>query len=157
MKFTLCLLLILPVIIKAQDANNYLDIVVNTSLSKTINSVAAIENDQSVPGALTVTFQDKSKTRSVYARISSVTAPTGFTPTSPYPIAIDYTSDNSTNESNLITTAIQLTNTDQRLFTQVKKSGFLFQFNYDLIYKATNWLYPPGNYSFTILFTMTPP
>lgn len=158
MKFTLFLLLLfLPVIIKAQNSDNYLDVIVNTSLNFTVNTVSEIENDQPVPGAFTITFKNKDKTRSIYARISSVTTPQGFTATSPYPIAIDYTSDNSSNESNLITGALQLTSTDQRLFTQVKKNSTLFQFNYDLVYKATNWLYPPGNYSFTITFTMTPP
>jgi hypothetical protein len=141
----------------SQDSKNYIDVVANATLAFTVNSVVKTEGTQTISGALSVTFRNEGKTREVYARISSVTAPSGFTPTSPYPIQVDYTSDNSTNESNLITAPLQLTSTDQRLFTQVKKTNTLFSFNYDLILMATNWAYPPGSYVFTITFTLTPP
>lgn len=141
----------------AQNSTNYVDAILNTSMNFTVSTVANIEGDHTMAGALTISFRNEAKTREIYAKISATTHPAAFTPTSPYPIALLHTSNNSTNESNLITTALQLTSADQRLFTQVKKNSFLFQFNYDIIYKATNWLYTPGDYSFTITFTMTPP
>jgi hypothetical protein len=156
-KYLLVALLLPASSLYAQNSDNYIDVVANTSLNFAINTVSKIESDQTITGALTVGFKNKDRTREIYARVSSVTAPSGFTPTSPYPIQIDYTSDNSSNESNLIQTPLTLTSTDQRLFTQVKKNSTFFQFNYNLIFKATNWLYPPGNYAFTLLFTMTPP
>lgn len=142
---------------RGQDANNYIDINANTSLNYWTNSVNEIESDQTISNAITIKFKNKQKTRHVYARISSFTSPTGFSVASPYPLQLKHAYNNSSNESNLVTAALTLTNTDQRLFTQTKSSGTLFQFTYDLIFRATNWSYPPGNYNFTILFTLSPP
>lgn len=157
MRFPLVILLVLlSLSAYSQNADNYIQIIPNTSLTYSLNSVTKIENDQPLSNALTIQLVTKDKAREVYARISSVSSPAGFTPTSPYPVKLDYISDNAAGVSNLITTPLQLTNTDQRLFSQSKKNS-TYQYIYDVIFAATNWSYPPGNYSFTILFTLTPP
>lgn len=144
-------------VVVAQNSNNYVTVIENVTLNFRINSVSEIENDQTTDNAININFRNKDKTRSIYARIVSFTGPTGFSVASPYPIQIQHANNNSSNESNLVTTPITLTNTSQRLFTQVKRSSYLFQFTYDVIQKATNWNFPPGAYNFTIEFSMSPP
>ena len=146
----------------AQDHDNYIEVVANTSLYFNINTVTEMESDQTYQNAITIRMRNEDRTRNVSVSVWYASGPPGFTPTSPYPIKLDWTSDNSTNASNLITNPIQLTNTSQRLFTQAKKNNYLFTFNYDLVFMATNWSYPPtspGHYQYLyyILFTMTNP
>ncbi|MCD6064071.1 MAG: hypothetical protein K0R82_1982 [Flavipsychrobacter sp.] len=157
MRFLLVILLVLlSTRGYAQNQDNYIQVIPNTSLSFALNSVTEIENDQTLNNALTVQLSTKDKNREAYARISAVTSPPGYSLTSPYPVKLLFVSHNSNNVSNLVSTALQLTNTDQRLFSQRKQNADV-QFNYSMIFMATNWNYPPGNYSFTILFTLTPP
>ncbi|WP_276133785.1 hypothetical protein [Polluticoccus soli] len=157
MRFPLVILLVLLSLHGySQNLDNYIQVISNTSLNFSLNTVAKIEADQTISNALTLQLSSKDKNREVYARVSSVTSPSGFTLTSPYPVKLLFVSHNSSNVSNLVSTALQLTNTDQRLFSQ-KKLNSDVQFIYSLIFAATNWSYPPGNYSFTILYTLTPP
>lgn len=157
MRFSLVILLVLlSLSAYSQNKDNYIEITPTTSLNFDINTVSEVEADQTLNNALTIQLSSKDKNRDVYARISAVSSPPGYTLTSPYPVKLLFVSHNSANVSNLVSTALQLTNTDQRLFSQ-KKINSDVQFIYSMIFAATNWAYPPGNYSFTILYTMTPP
>ncbi len=143
----------------AQNSNNFISIISNTSLNWNINTQSEIENDQTISGAITIRVKNRSSPayRSVYVRCSSITAPSGFA--LPYiPLKLDYTSDNSPYETNLITTPITITTTDQRLFTHTRQStSSTYSFNYNLIHTATNWEFPPGTYNYTLTFTFVNP
>lgn len=144
----------------AQNSNNYIEIVSNTSLNWNINTVTETENNQTITGAITIRVKNRTTPpsyRSVYVRCSSITGPAGFTIPS-IPLQLDYTSDNSSNESNLITTPLTITTTNQRLFTHARhSSGGPYNFNYNLIHTATNWDFPPGTYNYTLTFTFVNP
>lgn len=144
----------------AQNSNNFMSIISNTSLNWGINTVTETENNQTINGAITIQVKNRTNppaTRSVYVRCSSITGPAGFTIPS-VPLQIDYTSDNSPNESNLITTPLTITTTDQRLFTHARHaSSNTYSFNYNLIHTATNWAFPPGTYNYTLTFTFVNP
>ena len=149
-----CLLLPLSKIY-AQNSNNYLQISANTGLNFTCNSINTIENSQTISGALTITVKSRNNSCSIYARISAFNCPTGFS-TSTYPVQLDYTSTNSNKYANLVTAPITLTSVNQRLFTQTSSSN-VFNYYYNLIWLATDYSFPVGNYNFTITYTMTQP
>jgi hypothetical protein len=70
------------------------------------------------------------------------------------PFQLDYTSDNSNNHTNLITTPLTMTTTAQRLFTHSQHSNNAeYSFHYNLIMLATDWDCPPGTYNYTLEFT----
>ena len=138
-----------------QNANNNIAITANTGLNFTCNSISTIENDQTLSNAITVTVKSRNNSCSIYARISSFLGPSGFS-TSTYPIQLDYVSTNSNKYANLITAPLTLTSVNQRLFTQTSTTS-TFNYYYNLIFKATNYDFPVGNYNFTITFTMTQP
>ena len=143
----------------SQNSNNFINIVSNTSLNWNINTVTEIENDQTINSAITIRVKNRSSPsyRSVYVRCSSIIGPPGFT--IPYiPLQLDHTSNNSPNESNLITTPLTITTTNQRLFTHARhSSNSTYSFNYNLIHTATNWSFPPGTYNYTLTFTFVNP
>lgn len=144
----------------AQNSNNFISVISNTSLNWAIDTQTEIENDQTISGALTLQVKNRTNpptTRSVYVRCSSISGPAGFTIPS-VPLKILYTSDNSSNDINLVTTALTITTTDQRLFTHnAHASNSTYSFNYNLIHTATNWAFPPGTYNYTLTFTFVNP
>lgn len=149
-----CFLLPLTVIF-AQNSNNNISITANTGLNFNCNSTSTIEGSQTLSGALTITVKSRNKSCSIYALISAFNCPTGFSTTT-YPLQLDYTSTNSNRYSNLITAPLTLTSVNQRLFTQTSTSS-TFNYYYNLIWLPTDYSYPPGNYNYTITFTMTHP
>jgi hypothetical protein len=90
----------------------------------------------------------------MYARISSYTVPAGFVPTGS-PLALVFGSTNSNLYSNLAS-QVTLQTTDQLLFTQAKTSN-VFDYYYHLKLFAIGYDYIPGNYTYTVTFTMTQP
>ena len=153
----LAILLLTGIRAAAQNSNNYIQVYTNQSLSWSLNTQSEIENDQTIYNAIRIRVKNRSSQRSVYARLYSYSGPPGFSfPGSP--LQLDYIYDNSNYETSLITTPLTLTTTDQRLFTHRRyHANKVYDFNYSLILKATDWTYAPGNYSFTILFTFTQP
>jgi hypothetical protein len=136
-----------------QNNSNYIDIVTNTSLNWSINTLTEMENTQTKSNGIIVQVKNRNSTRSVYARISNFTVPPGFYPDDS-PLYLDYTWDNSNNHTNLITTPLIMTTTAQRLFTHRQHSNNSeYSFYYDVQLAATNWDYPPGTYTFTLEFT----
>lgn len=141
---------------KGQNMYNYISLNQTSSLNYTCSTAYSLENSQTLSNALDLVLRTTSSNCSVYARISSFSAPTGYTVSSPYPVQLDFNSTNSGSYSNLITAPVTLTSSNQRLFTHTKKSN-IYHFYYNLILLPLGYTYPPGNYSFTILFTMTQP
>lgn len=142
-----------------QNSNNFMEVWSNTSLNWSINTVSEVENNQTITGAITLWVKNRSNPsqRSVYVRVSNFTGPAGFTPPS-IPLQLDYVSDNSSHETNLVTTPFTLTTTNQRLFTHKKhSSNSTYSFNYNIIHTATNWNFPPGTYNYTLTFTFVNP
>lgn len=138
---------------RAQNNNNYIEVVSNTSLNFSLNTVTEIETDQTKTGAITVQVKNRNSTRSVNARISNFSMPQGFYPEDS-PLQLDYTSDNTNNAYNIITTPLTMTTTAQRLFTHGQHpNNSEYSIYYNLIMKETDWDYPPGNYTFTLEFT----
>jgi hypothetical protein len=147
-------------VVHAQNSNSYLIIQSNTSLNWGINTESGtngIETDQTISNAITIKVKNRTSTLSVYVRASTFSSPSGFTAPS-IPLKLLYVSDNSTNASNLITTPLTMTVTDQRLFTHAQHSANKeYSFNYDLIHTATNWAFPAGTYNYTLTFTFSSP
>lgn len=144
----------------AQNSYNYMEVNANTMLIWGLNTVNEIENNQTIQGALTIRVRNLTTPpsyRAVYVRCSYVIAPPGFSV--PYiPLQLDYTSDNSPHETNLITTPLDITTTNQRLFTHRRHSyGGPYSFNYNLVHKATDWEFAPGLYIYVLTFTFTNP
>jgi len=142
----------------AQNSNNYLQIFANTGLNFTIDDPSAIENDQVLNNAITIRVKSKTSNCSIFAKISSFSYPFSYIPINSL-IALDWTSDNSNKDYNLITGAISLQSFDQLLFNQRKmpSSSNFYDYNYNLIFKSPGYSLVPGNYNFTIMFTMTQP
>lgn len=141
-----------------QNANNYIQIYTNAGINFTIDEPASLETPQTITNAITIRLRCRKKASNVYARISNFNVPPGFYATNS-PLYLDWTSDTSPNTSNLSTVPIQLEVYDKLLFTQPKmsQSPSYYQYNYALKLDGLSYDYPPGNYNFTILFTMTQP
>ncbi|RYZ51280.1 MAG: hypothetical protein EOP49_12085 [Sphingobacteriales bacterium] len=130
----------------------------NTALNFFINDASDLEVDQIIQNALTLRVASKVKTSIISARLQNFTYPPGFIAPSTV-LSLDWISDNSNKDYNLITGPIALTNMDQMLFNQKKMPGSVdyFSYYYNLILTAPGYNYVPGTYSFTIQFTMTQP
>jgi len=139
----------------AQNSNNYFQVLTNTGLNFNLDEPNDIENGKTLTNALTLRLKTKNQNCSVYARLYNYSAPAGFYPSSS-PLYLDWTSDNSNNAGNLVTTSNSIESYDKLLFTQ-PKSATVFSYYYNLYLSAVGYDYPPGNYNFTLLFTMTQP
>jgi len=142
----------------AQNSNNYIQIFANTGLNFSITDATNIETDQTLNNAITIRVKSKTSNCSVYAKISSYSYPSSYVPTSSL-IALDWTGDNSNKDYSLNQSAILLQPYDQLLFTQRKmpSSSNVYDFYYNLVFKSPGYSLVPGNYNFTIMFTMTQP
>lgn len=152
-------LLLFAATLYGQNSNNFIEVISNTGLNLNVNTQNKMQNDRTKSGALTIEVKNRSNPgpRSVNARVSTFTTPSGFT--APYiPIKLDYTSDDSPNDANLVTSPLPLTITDQTLFKHNKHpNNATYNFYYDLIFTATNWDFPPGTYNYTITFNFDYP
>ena len=135
--------------------NNYLEVNVNSMCNFDCNRPDHIEKDQTIRNAVRLKFKTKNNNCSVYAKIGNYNYPSG-TPFSTLSFYLKHSSNNSSSVQSLITQPIRLLQTDQRLFRQPKKSQ-TFQFYYDAILGPMGYEAPTGQYSFTVVFTMTQP
>ena len=137
----------------AQNSDNFLQINTNATLNFIFDDPSDIESTQTIQGALSVQVRSKKDNCVISAKLSSFTHPASYVNNTNM-IALDWTSDNSNKDDNLITGPIALTTMNQTLFNQ-KKHPNTFTYNYNLLLYPNGYNMVPGNYSFTILFTMT--
>lgn len=137
------------------DDDNSLEVQAQTTLSFVVNKPADFESTQVKNNALKINLTTKKSNCSVFARVSSYTTPLGADKGN-IPLELQFRSDNSSNATSIVTTPIQLTASDKRLFVQPKSSKN-FTFQYDLRLMPLGYNYPEGQYNFTILYTMTQP
>lgn len=137
------------------NADNNISVTTNVPLNFIISSPNDLENDMVIQNAITISVTSKSTACNIYARITSFNTPPGVYSTSGL-LALDWTSDNSNKDYNLIPGETLLTTNDIELFDQ-HKHPHTFDYNYNLILKAPGYNFVEGNYSFTIQFTMTQP
>lgn len=137
----------------AQDANNFLQVNTNTTLNFIFDDPSDIESPQIIPNAISIQVRSKDKSCNISARLSAFTYPYSFVPSSSM-IALHWSSDNSNKDYNLNPNPVYLTAMDQTLFSQ-NKHPQTFTYNYNLLLEPAGYNMVPGNYSFTILFTMT--
>ncbi len=142
----------------SQSSTNYLQLTVHSMLNFSCSSASDFENDKTISSAFSLKVKTNSKSCHVYVKLSSWTHPSGFTPSS-CPVEVDYTSDNSPNATISATGPLQLTTSDQLLFTQPKTSGpsTAYTFNYNCVLQSLGYEYVPGTYGYTLLFTMSQP
>lgn len=157
MKKLFILFFLLPIFSKAQNASNNLLVVFNGNFYFNINSIEDMESEQIQNNAITIRVKTRNNNASVYAKLSSYSMPAGAYITSS-PVAIKFASSTSSNYQSMNTQKIMLTTVDQFLFTQPKHANNGYkEFRYNFILGPLSYDYNPGNYGFTILFTMTQP
>lgn len=155
-KFNILLVFLLGLGLHGFCANNSISLQVNTGLNFQCNTATALESTQTLANAFTINIVNGSKKCTVYARISAFNHPPDWVLVGNYPLSLIYVSDNSPNNTNTAATTI-LTTTDQMLFKQPKHNN-TYSFNYSLRLAALGYAgYKPGNYNYTITFTMTEP
>jgi hypothetical protein len=139
----------------AQNSNNFLVVTTNRGINLNVNTENKVENERTKSGAFTLEVKNRSNPgpRSLNARVSSFITPSGFI--APFmPLKLHYTSDDSPNDVNLVTSPLALTTTNQTLFQHNKHpNNATYNFYYDLIFTETNWNFPPGTYNYTITFS----
>ncbi len=135
--------------------HNYMEVNTQANLQFTATRPDDFENTQTVQNAIKLQLKTKNSNSSVYARITDYSTPSGADRAN-IPLALKHRLDNSGNTYNLVTSPLQLTYQDQRLFVQ-PKSNQAYNFFYDLQLMPLGYDYPEGQYNFTIMFTMTQP
>jgi hypothetical protein len=139
--------------VSAQNSTNNLTLAAN-SVNFSLTTYAHLENEQSIANALTVSVKSASNTYRMYVRVSAVS--TGNTiPVSK--LAIQLTSSTVTANTFPATGKISLSTTDQQISSNNKKFSGTDSYTYKLFLGAIGYDYPPGTYTFTILFSMTQP
>jgi hypothetical protein len=155
MKLLLCVLFALfcGVCSFGQDGNNFLQVNTNTTLNFLMDEASDLETTQTLQNALSIQVRSKDEHCNISAKISSFTYPFSYVPNTNM-VALDWVSDNSNKDFNLNTGPVTLTSVDQLIFSQ-KKHPHTFTYTYNLLFYPTGYNMVPGNYNFTILFTMT--
>ena len=137
------------------NSTNYISVATNSVVSKSYITTLDLETAHTFPSALTIQTNSKSYGCKVFARISSYSGPPGYVPTS-FPVALLFVLSTGLHvTSQLITSPITLTSTDQQLFAATKHTQF--DYVYTVILNPFGYSYTPGIYSYTISFTMTQP
>jgi hypothetical protein len=108
------LLLFSASISRAQNSSNYLQLVENVPWDFFMDDVYDLEHDMVIPGALTLKVRTVSNSCKIYARQQLLTYPTNFAPNGQGHLAVDFTSTNSTNYTNLITGLLVITSSNRR-------------------------------------------
>ena len=156
MRFILLgLFLVCNLSVVAQSQNNQVEIITNSTPFFDINSIETLESAQTISNCFTVRLRSKDNSCIIFAKYSTNSYPAGFSPTT-NPLSITFSSTNSTIYSQLVTTPIVLTSTNQQLFKQQAQNSW-YTYTYNLTYGPLGYNYLPGNYSYTITFTMTQP
>lgn len=144
---------------KAQNKNNYVNVnAYSTSFS--LASVTDLETQKIKSNAFQIMAVSKSNDQfNLYARVSSSTSSTGTQmPASLLSVKLNSINPALSASYNTITLS-----TNDQLIQQIQTSWLFWLFyssitlNYDLQLGPVGYDYPPGNYNFTILFTMTQP
>ena len=140
--------------VSAQNKDNYLSINLLQSLSFSLNTVAALENQQSISNAFQIELESK-KDYTVFVRVSA----SSTTATTPMPVnmlQLLLNSFDAKKKCDPVTTPITLSSSDQMIVISDDKSDKSGDtFNYNLRIGPIGYSYAPGTYSFTLLFTMT--
>ncbi len=143
--------------------SNFISITQNSSWYFDCSDPSCLENGITIPNALTVTLKCTNSQGSVYAKQNANTWPSGWSPGAAPgggSLQLDLTSKTSTNATNIQYNAVTISGSDTRLFVQPKmgSKSAAVSFTYDLMLKPTGYSYfIPGNYTFTMTFTMTEP
>lgn len=147
----------LPAIVHAQNNNNNLSVNLENSLQFVLNDSWDIEQAKTVTNALKLTVKTQSKNCYIYGKLHSITGNTS-TPLSPGYFKIKYrsTTAGSGQVQSLNTQDITLSYSNQLLFQQ-KKTSSTRHYYYDFKLEPMEYDFNPGNYGFTMLFTMTQP
>jgi|GEM_PF-981951 len=134
---------------------NYLEVDLHSSINFTVSQPSHFENTQTINNAIKLKFKTKDSDCSVFAKISSYNTPQGAN-SNVIPIELEMRSNDSKKAMSVMTQPLQLTLYDQLLFKN-KKENSTNNFFYDVRLMPLGYDYPEGQYSFTILFTMTQP
>jgi hypothetical protein len=154
------LLLLTASAIHAQNSNNYIQVIVNNAWDFYMDDVYDLENDMVIANAFTIRVKTTNNAARIYMRQQLLTYPTNFAPNGQGHLAIDFTSSNSTNYTNMTSGVYIMTSSNQLLFRQPQmSSGTSYRtFNYDLVIIETGYDYfYPGFYTFRGIYTMTQP
>jgi len=139
-----------------QNKDNYIALT-TTPLDFNLNSTFGLENEQVIRNAITINVES-TKAYTVFVRVSNMSSNTG-TPIPPNMLSIQLSGSAESSKSFPITTRIYLSQTDQLIIRDRdrtdKKAGDFFY--YDYYFGPLGYEYAPGNYNFTLLFTMTQP
>ena len=138
------------------SSSNFVQYDVNSAISFSLTTSSQIENSQSISDAFCLFTKTAAKSAHYYVSASNTT-----TTSTPMPIGnmilTFYSTDcPSGTYSNLNTSAIPLTTSNQLLFQIIKKNSF-YNFCYSVSIPATGYTYAPGTYTWTITFTMSQP
>ena len=148
-------LLGLNIICDAQDATNHLSISTSGSLNFAVNNMSTFETGQTISNAISVIIVSKSYSCHVYMSLSSWSYPATATPSSS-PLYLDFASSDASSYT-LAGTSFNVVPASQLLFTETK-TGAVNTYKYDLRLAALDYgEYKPGNYNFTLTFTMSQP
>jgi len=157
------LVLLLPAVLfanincKAQaSSSNFVRVNTNTSIYFLLSNAAQIESAQTITNAFCLYTKTSANNASYYVKATNSTTTTTSMPIGNLVLTFYSTDAVSGRYSNLNTSAIPLTTSDQLLFQVYKKNTF-YNFCYSVGIPATGYTYKPGIYSWTITFTMTQP
>lgn len=137
----------------ASNKNNYLEVEQTGNLNFTVNDPEEFEDPQVATSAVRLRLKTQRAACAVYVRVSSYNVPQGASQSN-IPLELDHRTDNSDNVTSLVRDPLRLSSTDQRLFVQPKSKN-TYTYNYDLRLAPVGYQFPPGQYNFTIMFTMT--
>lgn len=153
-------LLLLSIISTGQpNSDNYIRCDLTTNLRFDINSTSLVENPQTLSNAIMLTVASKRNDATIYASIPGGITTSTSTPMPAGNIILKYnhTTCPSKQQKNVITSELPLNTGSTLLFRQGKKSNLTAYWYYDVKIPALGYSYMPGNYNFTIMFTMTQP
>lgn len=141
------------------NSTNYLQFNLVSSITGTLNTESLLENPQTLVNAFYLKVRTERKDCYVYASI-----PSGITTTAPTSMAssnviLDYRSTTcpSAQQGSINQSDIPMSATNSLLFWQKRKNGTIANWYYDVKIPALGYTYAPGDYNFTIQFTMTQP
>lgn len=138
----------------AQNADNYIS-VSTLPLNFYLSTAYDLENIKTIQNAITLNIQSNKSSR-VYIRVSNSTTNSG-TPMPANKLSMQLSGFDISNVSAPVTNKIFLSTQDQLLIydknkTDKKLGDFYY---YNMFLEPIGYDYAPGNYNFTLLFTLT--
>jgi hypothetical protein len=135
--------------------NNTNNLVLTTgTLNFNLSTYSQIETEQSIANAFTVGVKSGSSTYHLYVRVSGTSA------SNPIPVnklSLQLTSSTLNANTTASPAKISLTTVNQQLGVNTKKFSGTDTYIYKLFFGPVTYDYPPGTYTFTVLFSMTQP